>query len=144
MSATPKAGGVDVAEARRLAEAAVPGGHVVQVESDDVADRRAWKVIVDGAGGRVSVWVDAATSVVSVGNRPDESAAPSGVNGLDDGAVTASDAPGDDGSAGSDDRSSAGEDRYDDHGRGEHGSGKDGSGGHGSGKDGSGGHGSGD
>jgi hypothetical protein len=143
VSATAIAGGVSVAEARQLAEAAVPGGHAVQVELDDVADRRVWKVIVDGAGGRVSVWVDAATGLVSVGKPSDNSAATSGMSGLDDDAVTASGARDDDATRGgddddaSDDRSSAAEDRRDDHGRGRggQGSGGQGSGGQGSGRD---------
>jgi hypothetical protein len=146
VSATTKAGGVSVAEARRLAEAAVPGGHAVQVEFDDVADRRVWKVIVDGAGGRVSVWVDAATGLVSVGKPSDNAAATSGMSGLDDDAVTASGARDDDATRGgddddaSDDRSSAAEDRRDDHGRGrgEHGRSGQGSAGQGSAGQGSG------
>jgi hypothetical protein len=122
VSATSK---VDRAQARRLAEAAVPGGRVVQVESDDAADRPVWKATVDGPGGRVSVWIDAMTGVVSVGNRPDGSAAMPGVGGPDDGAAAPSSGPddatrgGDDHGrpSGSDDRSSGGEDRRDGSGR---------------------------
>jgi hypothetical protein len=63
---------VNVAAARRLAEAAVPGGHVVQIESDDRADRQLWKLTVDGSAGRVIVLVDVASAAVTVADRSDD------------------------------------------------------------------------
>jgi hypothetical protein len=60
--------GVNMAEARRLAQAAVSGGHMVQIESDDQADRPVWKLTVAGGAGRVIVVVDVASAAVSVTN----------------------------------------------------------------------------
>jgi hypothetical protein len=57
--------GVNVVEARRLAEAAVPGGHVVQIESGDQADHPIWKLTVDRPAGRIIMMVDVASGVVT-------------------------------------------------------------------------------
>jgi hypothetical protein len=117
-SKTSTATGVNVAEARRLAEAAVPGGYGVQIESDDLADRPVWKVTVDGPAGRVTVLVDVASGAATVANRPADSsarrtsaasrsAAPPPAGSADDHRA----------SAGSDDRASTSGDRRGRHGR---------------------------
>jgi hypothetical protein len=89
-----------MAEARRLAQAAVPGGHVVQIESDDQADRPVWKVTVAGPAGRVIVLVDVASGAVTAANPsndPTPKVAPTKPD--DDAAGT----PDDDATRGSDD-----------------------------------------
>lgn len=67
-SAASTVTGLNVVEARSLAQAAVPGGHVVQIESDDGANRQVWKVTVDAPAERVIVLVDEASAVVSLAN----------------------------------------------------------------------------
>jgi uncharacterized membrane protein YkoI len=73
--------GVNVAEARRLAQAAVPGGKVLQIESDDRADRPVWKVTVDGPAGQVIAVVDDASAAVTVVSRSDDSTPSPGLTG---------------------------------------------------------------
>jgi hypothetical protein len=55
---------VSLDAAKQMALSVVPGGTVIQVESDDVHDRPVWKVIVAAPTGRVVVSIDAATGQV--------------------------------------------------------------------------------
>jgi hypothetical protein len=76
-STRPTVAGVTVVEARRVAEAAVPGGHVVQIESDDQANRQMWKLTVDRPAGRIIVLVDVASGAVTPASQRPSMTAPS-------------------------------------------------------------------
>jgi hypothetical protein len=82
---------ISVADAKQIALAAVPGGTVIQVESDDVHDRPVWKVVVATPNGRAAVSIDAATGQV-LDNQPAES----GDDAASPGARTSDDDPGHD------------------------------------------------
>ena len=57
-------------EARCVAAAAVPGGRVAKIQSDDLDDRPVWRLTVQGLGGWVEVFVDAMTGTMI--NRRDD------------------------------------------------------------------------
>ena len=99
------------AEARQIARAKVPHSRVIEVESDDLHNRAVWKVTLATPHGRVVVDVDKRTGKATIVRH----------GGGRDLAVTATALAGQRG-MGSDDRSSAGDDRgadsvADDHGR---------------------------
>jgi uncharacterized protein YpmB len=73
-------------QARQIAIEAMPGSRVVEIETDDRADRAVWKVTLSTANGRVIVLVDAVTGAVTfdqaAGNRDDD--ATEDAHGTDD------------------------------------------------------------
>jgi peptidase YpeB-like protein len=54
------------AQARRIAEAKVPGSRAIEVESDDLHDRAVWKVTLTTGHGRVVVDVDKRTGKATI------------------------------------------------------------------------------